>query len=53
MRFRPRSSFFTPAVPILKAGTSGYGLGPSVGREDVSSSVKAPANWLLRMLALT
>ena len=40
-------------MPILKTGTSGNGLGPSDGSEDVSSSVKALANWLLMMLALT
>ena len=40
-------------MPISKAGTSGNGLGPSEGKVDVSSSVKALANWSLRMLALT
>ena len=41
--FKPWSVFLKPSVPISKAGTSGNGLGPSAGRVDASSSVKAPA----------
>ena len=51
--FRPFSSFFTPSMPISKAGTSGYGLGSSEGKVDESSSMKARANLSLKMLALT
>ena len=34
-------------MPISKAGTSGNGLGPSDGREDASSSVKASIGKLV------